>query len=353
MGYPCVTLPVEHWPVSDRLLWQQVNCSDDLLDEDGRAAHWTEKTRRQVAKDYGRFLFWLAAQDALDPQATPGARLTRARLEDYLTHLQATGMASISLLSRLRGLRQAISVLDPTANRADLATACRRQKALAKPRRQKHLQLVDPPEIMHAALAHYDMLVADNPTLPSRVCVHARDALMLALLAHRPLRLGNFAGLRLGESLIRTAIGARLAVRACDTKEKRPYDATAPEDLLPTLDHYLAEIRPRLLGGQCSDRLWISMRGTPMSESAIYYQIIKISRCVLGQRINPHFARDCVMTFLAINAPDKVRAGARILGHRSLATSEAHYNHATSVTAQRRHLEVLATLRQRTRRLIT
>ena len=347
MGYPSVTLPVDRWPAPDRRLWQQASNGDDLLDEAGRAAHWTPKTRAQVAKDYGRFLFWLAANDRLDAQQAPAARLCPARLRDYLTHLQATGMASTSLLSRLRGLRQAISVLDPTADLSTLARACTRLKAQAVPRRQKHLRLVDPAELVARAQAHHQALIAGGRPLPMRRCNHARDALMLAFLAHRPLRLANFAALQLGTHLIRTAAGARLVLTADETKERRCYEASFPDDLLPMLDHYLAEIRPRLLHGQPSQHLWVSMHGTPLSESAVYYQITKITRRLLGQPINPHLIRDCVLTALATDAPANVRAGARILGHRDLATGEAHYNHATATTAQRAYLEVLAAWRRK------
>jgi integrase/recombinase XerD len=343
VGYPSVTLPVDRWPELDRRLWQQANRANDPLEPGGRAAHWTENTRHQVAKDYGRFLFWLAATAGLEPQAAPGARLSRTRLGEYVSHLQATGMASTSLLSRLRGLCQAISVLDPAADLSLLARVCAQLKARAVPRRQKHLRLVDPAELVTTALAHYEVLI--NRPLIIRTCNHARDALMLAFLAHRPLRLANFAGLCLGENLIRTVAGGRLILKADRTKERRPYEADLPHDLLPALDHYLAEVRPRLLRGGTSDHLWVSMRGTPLSESAVYYQVTKITRRLLDRPLNPHLIRDCVLTALAIDAPDHVRAGARILGHSSLATGEAHYNHATAAAAQRRYFEVLAALR--------
>jgi integrase/recombinase XerD len=345
MGYPSVTLPVDRWPERDRQLWQQANNADDPLEPEGRAAHWTEKTRRQVAKDYGRFLFWLAANGTLDVQAAPGARLPPASLRAYLAHLRATGMASTSLLSRLRGLRQAISVLDPAADLALLARVCARLKAQATPRRHKHLRLVHPAELVARGVAHYETLT--SRPLTSRTCCHARDALMLAFLAYRPLRLANFAGLRLGENLIRTAAGARVVLKADQTKERRSYEADVPEDLLAFLDNYLAEVRPRLLRGRASKHLWVSMRGTPLSESAVYYQITKVTRRLLGRPLNPHLIRDCVLTAFVTDAPDHVRAGARILGHSSLATGEEHYNHATAHTAQRRYFEVLADLRRK------
>lgn len=270
---------------------------------------------------------------------TPGQRLTRAQLAEYLVDLQATGMASTSLLSRIRNLRQAISVMDQSADLAALSSLCRKLKERAVPSRQKHLRLIDPADLVDQALRFYDSLVTG--TLTIRTCCHARDAFMLALLVHRPLRLHSFAALQLGQNLIQTSSGMVLRLEADEVKEARPYDTMVPDDLLPYLDHYLKEVRSMLLGGTQSPFLWISMRGDGMSDSAVYYQIVKITRRLFGRSLNPHPIRDCVMTALAMDAPESVRAGARILGHRDLSISEQHYNHATAMSAQRRHFELI------------
>jgi integrase len=347
MGYPCVTLALSEWPTGDRALWSEATSADDPLSEAGRASHWSARTRRQVEKDYGRFLFWLQSNGEVDDAATPGQRLTKDRLRAYHAHLQATGMASTSLLSRFRALSQAFAALDPNANLSLLRLLCARLRARAVPRREKHLRLVDPAELVHMALAYFDHLVSGEGPIPIRRCNHARDAAMLAFLAFIPLRLGSFASLAIGKSLISTPTGMRVNLLASDTKEKRPYDCPCPEDLWPYLDHYQRAIRPRLLGQGDTDALWVSMRGTALSASAIHYQMIKITRRLFGHPINPHLVRDCVLTSLAIGAPKNVRAGARLLGHQDLRTGETHYNHATAASAGRQHFKVINDLRRR------
>src|SRR5215469_5814072 len=106
MGYPRVSLILEEWPQRDRQLWIEANAAGGPLDIAGRAARWTPKTRSQVAKDYGRFLFCLATEGRLKDAHSPAARLNRENLAVYVEHLQAAGMASTSLLSRVRNLRQ-------------------------------------------------------------------------------------------------------------------------------------------------------------------------------------------------------------------------------------------------------
>ena len=51
------------------------------------------------------------------------------------------------------------------------------------------------------------------------------------------------------------------------------------------------------------------------------------------------------MTGLAIEDPKHVRAGAPLLGHKTLVTSERHYNQAGSVEAARGWHRTLARLR--------
>jgi integrase/recombinase XerD len=139
-----------------------------------------------------------------------------------------------------------------------------------------------------------------------------------------------------------------LRIDRVDQKDGRDYDAAMPDELVIYLDHYINRILPRLLKGRTSDRLWISTRGTGMSASTVYYQICRVTRRLIGHSINPHAFRDCVMTTIASDAPEQVQAGARLLGHRNLRTSERHYNFATSLAAQRQYHEVLRSLRERT-----
>ncbi len=89
------------------------------------------------------------------------------------------------------------------------------------------------------------------------------------------------------------------------------------------------------------------MRGTGVSGSTVYYQVMKITKRLIGHAINPHAFRDCLLTTIATEAPENVQAGARILGHRDLATGEAHYNLASSLSAQREYFEVLRSHRSR------
>ncbi len=55
--------------------------------------------------------------------------------------------------------------------------------------------------------------------------------------------------------------------------------------------------------------------------------------------------RDCAATSIALEDPTHVRIASQVLGHRHPATTERHYNLATSVEATRRWQNLLDRLR--------
>jgi integrase/recombinase XerD len=266
-------------------------------------------------------------------------------LEAYLENLMATGMASTSLLSRMRALAQALGALDRIADLTALRGLCARLKSKASPTRQKHKRLTSPALLIDRALASYDEIACDAGSLPVRACTNARDALMLAFLAYIPIRLANFTNLTIGQHIHFSHGGAQLRLAASETKEHRAYTCAINPELVRYLEHYLSAVRPVLLDGTLCNRLWISMQNGSMADSAVYYQINKVTKRLIGYQINPHLIRDCVMTELAERSPEHVHAGAKLLGHRDLRTSEDHYNHASTLSAQRTYFKWIEDVR--------
>ena len=84
---------------------------------------------------------------------------------------------------------------------------------------------------------------------------------MLALMAARPLRLKNFAGLELGRHFIPTENNWLIAIPAEETKTKQPIAFDLPEMLLPWLERYLSEVRVLFPGAAESTRVWMGKDG--------------------------------------------------------------------------------------------
>jgi integrase/recombinase XerD len=177
-----------------------------------------------------------------------------------------------------------------------------------------------------------------------------RDGLMIAFLAHRPLRLSNLAAITLGRHLIRQSQGYRLYFSGDEVKGGRPIDAAVPASLVADVDRYLDHYRPILLtrGGRqrpapC-DALWVSEIATPLDPNSIPNRIKKHTLAAFGKHLWVHLFRDCAATTIAIDDPKHARSIMNILGHSTLAISEKHYNQARSLEASRRYQKVIADL---------
>ena len=75
-----VLLHREQWPAADQAAWEAMIRPGDILDGQGKAAHWRPATRRTNVQHYSRWLGYLEAIGALDPTATPSDRVTRERI---------------------------------------------------------------------------------------------------------------------------------------------------------------------------------------------------------------------------------------------------------------------------------
>ena len=96
-----VSLSFASWPILDRQLWEAAHVRGDFLEADGAAACWRDKTRHQVIKGYGLWLFHLAATTGLDPNALPHTRVTAPALCAFVESFasRATLSAVLPLLS--------------------------------------------------------------------------------------------------------------------------------------------------------------------------------------------------------------------------------------------------------------
>ena len=72
-----------------------------------------------------------------------------------------------------------------------------------------------------------------------------------------------------------------------------------------------------------------------MTQMALYDMIRGRTQDGFGDYSNPHSFRDAAATTMAVEDPDHIRLAAPLLGHRSPATTERHYQLAQSLDAHR------------------
>jgi integrase len=111
-----------------------------------------------------------------------------------------------------------------------------------------------------------------------------RDGLIIALLAARPLRLGNLAGLVLDHSVVRRGDQWWIQIPAAETKTNSSIELPWPDALVLHLEAYLHHHRPALAGMHgrwtrpAGRALWLSADGSPMTKMAIYDRVIARTR---------------------------------------------------------------------------
>jgi integrase/recombinase XerD len=338
-------LPFLEWPKKDQALWQAANSNGNFLEPDGKAAHWKDKTRKGVMKRYSLWLGYLSSKDLLDPIGVPSERISEETLTGYVRWLEARGNASTTVATTVRDLREALRVMEPSANRDLITELTITLHAREKPVRAKHSKILHPDLLLSGALTFLDKL--PNDTFRNKYCQAGkfRDGLIVAFLACRPIRLENVTTMSLGQQLSLHDDRWHCSFEADEMKDNRPLSFSFPPNLVSYLENYIDNYRSVLLGGdECCD-LWISTRGSRMSEQAVYWNTSRLTEELFGQRIYPHLFRDCAASALATEDPEHILAIARILGHASIDTTQRHYNQSQMTAAGGILHDVLADIR--------
>ena len=340
------SVPLVRWPARDQHLWQVATHKGDFLDPAGKAAHWSDATRVQVEKGYGKWIFHLEAEGILPSRSdeNPAQRIDEAQLRAYLDRLKGQKLASQTIASRITDLTEAIRVMQPDADLSLLKQLAATMQKRAVPSRKKHARIRPPQEIWQACLAYMEQSVSVHPTPNFNQVSRYRDALALGLLAQRPLRRRNISGLVLSQHLTLEHGVWHCNILGDETKDASPINFTLPNDdrFTAVFTNYLLVGRQKLLRkpplmeaeiAEISGPLWISTRGKAMTGHAFYYAITRISNELLGAPLNPHLLRDCAASALSSDAPEYILAASRILGHRDLATTLGHYEQSSMLAA--------------------
>jgi hypothetical protein len=188
-----------------------------------------------------------------------------------------------------------------------------------------------------------------------------RNGLMVALLAHAPIRLENFVGLSLGTSFRR--IGDRWwIVLAChETKSRAPDERPVPRHLNQAIAIYLTYARPVLLGqsefmigeehesGSVQDSLtgplWVGSTGAPLGYSGVERTIMQTTRRTIGRSLSPHDFRRNGATTARFLAGAEPHLASGLLHHRDRNVTE-NYNLASSFEAAQRFADIVERMAQ-------
>jgi integrase len=214
------------------------------------------------------------------------------------------------------------------------------------------LRQLDDPAVRDRLLAFptlkiREILRSDSGGVAEALAVQAALATELWLFV--PLRIANFAGLRLDQHLIRreNRRGERpwaIHVPAAMVKNTIDLDYELPAPIARHLEIYLERFRPRLVAGS-NPWLFPGRDGKAKHVATLREQVTRAVRQGTGIELHPHLFRHIAGKLLLDEHPGDQGTVQRMLGHKSIRTTMATYTGAETKAAIRRYDEVVLGLR--------
>ena len=334
-------LSFSDWPETDRRAWEAALMAPDVFDAGGLAAQWRTATRADAIRGYGYWLKFLANQDPALLELDPAGRATADRLRAYLKALMSR-ISAMGAAAALGHLVLALRAIAPDYDCTDLRAIHNAVQRKARPK-DKRGKLVSADRLV--ALGRQLMCqVERDGVLPDLRAF--RDGLLSALLAARPLRLGNLAGLRVDRHVEIHGDHVVLNLSGNETKNGQPIECWLPDHLVPFFRRYLHEVRPRFYRVASHQGLWPSSKGKPLTAPGIYQIITRRTNAGFGLAIYPHLFRDIAATTLALARPEQALLARDLLHHADFRMTEGHYLHAQTVSAGWSYANQIVSLRR-------
>jgi site-specific recombinase XerD len=338
------SLPKELWPSADRAAWEAACRPGVRLLRGGAASHLRPITQNDLARRYGYFLDFLSRSRRLDPEAEAGAHVTLENIEPYVEELKGR-VGSVTVYGSIHKLRRTTQLIAPERDITWLMEIERDLLSQMRPK-SKWDRIVLSEVLIEVGLtliAESELATKLSKLTRARM---VRNGLMLALLAHSPIRIKNFAALEIGRSIAKIDDTWWILLTAAETKEKRADERPIEEDIGEALDKYLAVYRPILTGDtDNTNSLWIGINGHAMAQCSIGEVITDTTRSTLGVAMNPHLFRTAGVTTAAVHAGDKLHLGSALLHHRHPTVTLQNYNRASSISAGRAYRDVIQRFR--------
>jgi integrase len=213
------------------------------------------------------------------------------------------------------------------------------------------LRQLDDPAVRDRLLAFPTLRIRavlhhDSGGVAEALAVQAAVAAELWLFV--PLRIANFAGLRLDQHLIRREGRGdhswAIHVPAAMVKNAIDLDYELPAPIARHLELYLERFRPRLVAGT-NPWLFPGKAGKAKHVSTLRDQVPRAVRQGTGIELHPHLFRHIAGKLLLDEHPGDQGTVQRMLGHKSIRTTMATYTGAETRAAIRRYDEVVLGLR--------
>lgn len=325
---PRLILRVMDWPQVDRHNWSALFVRGGPLDNDGLRVGWCGYTRKTMAESYGRWLMFISRIGQLDPHVAPCSRITKDRIGLYIEHL-CESVGSVTLAGRLDHLSMVARSFEPDSDLRWLVRIVQRLRARAQPKWRPQ-----PPRssVVGDAARKYMTAAEGIDDLMIRAATY-RNGLAVAMLTAVPIRSLNLSMIEIGQHLARRGNEYWLNFKPLEMKNRRAFECPLLT-LSGFIDRYLNEYRP-ILAAEGSSRLFINVRGQPVSKAGLSERVRTTMRKLIGRPMSPHEFRRMTTTTIAIEDPAHVAMATALLGQVSTEVNTRHYNMAKGIEAGR------------------
>ena len=268
---------------------------------------------------------------------------TKQTVDSYI-RFEIDRVSPITVASELIGLKTVTLKMHPHGNWQWLRDVSNRIKTWAMPVRNNQHRILAADKIYWSAVSELDKFKG-CPFDRRKDRLTYRNLLMVATFTICPVRVSNFAAIRIGEHLQQHGDEWRLKFEDVEIKNNTPLGFHIPPSLAPYLDIYLEKARPNLPGANDHTGLWPGTKGAPLAVDTIYANIMATTERLLGVGINPQSFRSIAATWLSERSSSDALFARPLLGHRSPATTERYYIKASKLEASQRVSAALIQLR--------
>lgn len=355
------TFPLETFPASfqkDVALWIHRLRGEDPLAEDA-----VPKPLRPATIKHRAFQVRMFAS-ALVRRNVPAERITGL---DVLVEVENFKEALRYVLDRkggspteaIYGLATAMKAIArhhvkvPQEHLEQLTRICARIKVrnrgLTEKNRRRLRQFDDPVNVSDLLRLPTLLESLAKRTRGRKAAVLMQMATAIELLIMTPVRIGNLAGLRLGENLFWTRPGHRgrllLSIPPEDVKNGEPIEFELPKESAELIERYLDDYRPALFDNP-DDWVFPGRGGRAKRPGALGSQVRRIIYKHTGLEVNPHLMRHIGAKIYLERYPHAYEVVRRVLGHKSMDTTTQFYTGFESKAAARHFDEVILGLRK-------
>lgn len=335
-------LKFAEWPLEDQTLWRDKIIGTGKRLSLTKTVNWRPETIKKRCKGYGRWLTFLKESGA-DMAPPPCSRVTLDRVRAYVAKLEAQNLARHTIRGRIEELLSVMLAFDRRANWNWLKDIFQELEYEARTTAKHELPKIFPADTILICQRKLREVLASG--LTPRRAVAARNAVMIMFLSLVPIRRTNLASLVLGQHIYKDGMQWQFRIPGTEMKGKREFAGEIHPLLGRSLDLYCSTIRPFLLNGAETGRLWVTIDGRPVEEMRVYAEVRKTCRRWFNLDLSPHDFRYIAAQAAVAVDPDLILGAQALLGHTTSDTTRDYYIAADGIRASRMQASVINDLR--------